>query len=155
MNKQQKELITKAKQAALEVLLHNNHGAYRNLPRTAGWGYPEPYTRDLMICSLGILTTENKRLLKIVDKQSNKIMELASKSNVNVKAGKESIVTVIDGSENVNIKVNQDNRRIETYIENQINQLEKEYEKLPDNPDNKNKKGHQANQNKAQEPRHG
>jgi hypothetical protein len=64
MDKKQRELIDRAKKAALDVLLHNNHGAYRNLPRTAGWGYPEPYTRDLMICSLGILTTQNKRLLK-------------------------------------------------------------------------------------------
>ncbi len=64
MNEQQKDLVNEARQAALEVLLYNNHGAYRNLPRTAGWGYPEPYTRDLMICSLGILTTQNKRLLK-------------------------------------------------------------------------------------------
>jgi hypothetical protein len=64
MDKQQQELVNKTKEAALQVLLHNNHGAYRNLPRTAGWGYPEPYTRDLMICSLGILTTQNKRLLK-------------------------------------------------------------------------------------------
>ncbi|MFH1883273.1 MAG: amylo-alpha-1,6-glucosidase [Planctomycetota bacterium] len=64
MNKQQQALVSKAKEAALQVLLHNNHGAYRNLPRTAGWGYPEPYTRDLMICSLGVLTTQNKRLLK-------------------------------------------------------------------------------------------
>jgi len=64
MDKQQQALVSKAKEAALQVLLHNNHGAYRNLPRTAGWGYPEPYTRDLMICSLGVLTTQNKRLLK-------------------------------------------------------------------------------------------
>jgi len=64
MDRQQKELVDRAKKAALQVLLHNNHGAYRNLPRTAGWGYPEPYTRDLMICSLGILTTQNRRLLK-------------------------------------------------------------------------------------------
>ncbi|MFZ2145636.1 MAG: glycoside hydrolase 100 family protein [Sedimentisphaerales bacterium] len=64
MDEQQRASVSKAKQAALQVLLHNNHGAYRNLPRTAGWGYPEPYTRDLMICSLGILTTQNKRLLK-------------------------------------------------------------------------------------------
>jgi len=64
MNQHQKELINKAKEAALQVLLHNNHGAYRNLPRTAGWAYPEPYTRDMMICSLGVLTTQNKRLLK-------------------------------------------------------------------------------------------
>ena len=56
--------MTRAKEAALQVLLHNNHGPYRNLPRTAGWGYPEPYTRDLMICSLGVLTTNDQRLLK-------------------------------------------------------------------------------------------
>jgi hypothetical protein len=64
MDKQQKDLVNTAKEAALQVLLYNNHGAYRNLPRTAGWGYPEPYTRDLIICSLGVLTTQNKRLLK-------------------------------------------------------------------------------------------
>jgi hypothetical protein len=64
MSEQQKDLVRAARQAALEVLLYNNHGAYRNLPRTAGWGYPEPYTRDLMICSLGVLTTQNARLLK-------------------------------------------------------------------------------------------
>jgi len=76
MDKQQKELITKAKQAALEVLLYNNHGAYRNLPRAAGWGYPEPYTRDLMICSLGILTTQNKRLLKSL----RRVLEMLAKN---------------------------------------------------------------------------
>lgn len=64
MNQHQQRLINKAKEAALQVLLHNNHGAYRNLPRTAGWAYPEPYTRDLMICALGVLTTQNERLLK-------------------------------------------------------------------------------------------
>ena len=64
MDRRQKDLVAGAGRAALEVLLNNNHGAYRNLPRTAGWGYPEPYTRDLMICSLGILTTQNERLLK-------------------------------------------------------------------------------------------
>ena len=64
MNKKQKDLIINAKAAALEVLLHNNHGAYRNLPRTAEWAYPEPYTRDLMICSLGVLSTKNEKLLK-------------------------------------------------------------------------------------------
>ncbi|MHC4207814.1 MAG: glycoside hydrolase 100 family protein, partial [Planctomycetota bacterium] len=54
-----KKLLEKAKKASLEVLLHNNHGPYRGLPRTAGWGYPEPYTRDLLISSFGILTTRN------------------------------------------------------------------------------------------------
>ena len=56
-------LIEKAKKAALEVLLHNSKGPFSDLPRTAGWGYPEPYTRDLMIASLGILVTGNETLI--------------------------------------------------------------------------------------------
>jgi hypothetical protein len=64
MENKSKKLLEKAKKAALEVLLHNNHGPYRGLPRTAGWGYPEPYTRDLLISSLGILTTKNEKLIK-------------------------------------------------------------------------------------------
>ena len=56
-------LVGKAKKAALEVLLHNNKGPFFNLPRTAGWGYPEPYTRDLMISSLGVLVTGNETLI--------------------------------------------------------------------------------------------
>jgi len=68
MEKSEKKLISRAKEAALEVLLHNVHGPYRGLPRTAGWGYPEPYTRDLMICSLGILVSQNKKLLKSFQK---------------------------------------------------------------------------------------
>jgi len=48
------------KQAALEVLLHNANG---ELPRAAGWGYPEPYTRDLMIASLGLLISGNETLI--------------------------------------------------------------------------------------------
>jgi hypothetical protein len=57
------EEIKKAKQAAIEVLLHNAHGPYHGLPRTAGWGYPEPYTRDLMFSLLGIAVTGNKKLI--------------------------------------------------------------------------------------------
>jgi len=64
MNKLDKNLIERAKEAAIKVLLHNMHGPYRGLPRTAGWGYPEPYTRDLMISSLGILVSGNKKLLR-------------------------------------------------------------------------------------------
>jgi len=64
MEKQQKYLINRVKEAALKVLLHNAHGPYRGLPRAAGWGYPEPYTRDLMISSLGILITGNKKLIQ-------------------------------------------------------------------------------------------
>ena len=55
--------MEKAKNAALEVLLHNSKGPFFDLPRTAGWGYPEPYTRDLMIASLGILVTDNETLI--------------------------------------------------------------------------------------------
>jgi len=63
IDKKNQTLIDQAKQTALEVLLHNNHGPFRGLPRTAGWGYPEPYTRDLMIASLGILVSGNEKLI--------------------------------------------------------------------------------------------
>src|SRR4030042_4966818 len=65
---QSKILIQRAKDAALKVLLNNAHGPYRGLPRTAGGGYPEPYTRDLMISSLGLLLSGNKKLLKSLRK---------------------------------------------------------------------------------------
>ena len=68
--------VALAKEAALEVLLHNAHGPYRGLPRTAGWGYPEPYTRDLMIASLGILATDNKKLIKAL----RRVLETAAKN---------------------------------------------------------------------------
>ncbi|MEI6408666.1 MAG: glycoside hydrolase 100 family protein [Bacteroidota bacterium] len=55
--------IKRAKEAALEVLIHNNKGPFQGLPRTAGWGYPEPYTRDLMIATLGVGVSENQQLL--------------------------------------------------------------------------------------------
>lgn len=58
--------IEEAKQAAVEVLLHNAHGPYHGLPRTAGWGYPEPYTRDLMFSLLGIAASENRELLESI-----------------------------------------------------------------------------------------
>lgn len=63
MNLDDKKLIEEAKAAAITVLLHNAHGPYHGLPRTAGWGYPEPYTRDLMICLLGVLVSEDKKLI--------------------------------------------------------------------------------------------
>jgi len=55
--------IRDAKRAAVEVLLHNANGPYDGLPRTAGWGYPEPYTRDLLISGLGILASGDEALL--------------------------------------------------------------------------------------------
>ena len=60
--------IQQASKAALEVLLHNAHGPYHGLPRTAGWGYPEPYTRDLMISILGIAVSGNEKLLESIRK---------------------------------------------------------------------------------------
>ncbi len=55
--------IEEARKAALEVLLHNARGPFDGLPRTAGWGYPEPYTRDLMISILGIAASRHQQLL--------------------------------------------------------------------------------------------
>ena len=55
--------VEKAKAAALEVLLYNANGSYQGLPRTAGWGYPEPYTRDLMFSILGIAVSKNQKLI--------------------------------------------------------------------------------------------
>ncbi|MEX2591183.1 MAG: glycoside hydrolase 100 family protein [Anditalea sp.] len=63
MKRKKKNVIEEAKKAALEVLLHNAKGPYQGLPRTAGWGYPEPYTRDLLFSILGIAISGNKKLL--------------------------------------------------------------------------------------------
>lgn len=71
--------IDDAKAAALDVLLHNAHGPFQGLPRTAGWGYPEPYTRDLMISALGILATGNEEL---VDALRRTLMALATNQTV-------------------------------------------------------------------------
>jgi hypothetical protein len=60
--------IARAKEVALEVLLHNMHGPFDDLPRTAGWGYPEPYTRDLLISILGIAVSKNQPLLESIRK---------------------------------------------------------------------------------------
>lgn len=62
------EEIGEAKKAAIDVLLHNAHGSYHGLPRTAGWGYPEPYTRDLMFSILGIGVSENQKLIDSIRK---------------------------------------------------------------------------------------
>jgi len=63
MDSSETKLVENAKEAAIEVLLHNMHGPYRGLPRTAAWGYPEPYTRDLLISSLGFLISGDKKLI--------------------------------------------------------------------------------------------
>jgi len=55
--------VETSKQAALEVLIHNSQGPSDGLPRTAAWGYPEPYTRDLMISAFGFLASGDERLI--------------------------------------------------------------------------------------------
>jgi hypothetical protein len=60
--------IEEAKKAALAVLHHNAHGPYHGLPRTAGWGYPEPYTRDLLFSIFGIGVSGDKKLVGSIKK---------------------------------------------------------------------------------------
>jgi hypothetical protein len=60
--------IAAAKKAAVEVLLHNACGPFECLPRAAGFGYPEPYTRDLMFSILGIGVSGNDELLGSIRK---------------------------------------------------------------------------------------
>lgn len=55
--------VEEARRAALQIMHHNLHGPFRGLPRTAGWGYPEPYTRDMMLSGLGVLTTGDEELV--------------------------------------------------------------------------------------------
>lgn len=64
MTSENHDLIESTEKAALEVLLHNSKGPFSDLPRTAGWGYPEPYTRDLLISVLGISASKNPALIK-------------------------------------------------------------------------------------------
>jgi hypothetical protein len=63
MTSNNQKLLASAEKAALEVLSHNSKGPFHDLPRTAGWGYPEPYTRDLLISVLGIAVSKNTALL--------------------------------------------------------------------------------------------
>jgi hypothetical protein len=55
--------VERAACAALGVLRYNALGADRVLPRTAGWGYAEPYTRDLMLSAPGILASGDAELI--------------------------------------------------------------------------------------------
>ncbi len=75
LNTDRKE-IRDATNAALEVLLHNAHGPFHGLPRTAGWGYPEPYTRDLMLSILGIAVSGNDKLIMSI----RKVLETLAKN---------------------------------------------------------------------------
>jgi len=76
LNQNDRQLVESARGAAIEVLLHNAHGPYRGLPRAAGWGYPEPYTRDIMISSLGILVSGDQKLIRSL----RKALEVAARN---------------------------------------------------------------------------
>jgi hypothetical protein len=56
--------VEQAVRAAREVLVNNACGPCRGLPRAAAWGYPEPYTRDLLISSLAALVTRDADLMR-------------------------------------------------------------------------------------------
>jgi hypothetical protein len=66
MDEAMRTQVREAKQAALEVLHHNLHGPFKGLPRTAGWGYPEAYTRDMMISALGMLASGDEQLIDAI-----------------------------------------------------------------------------------------
>jgi hypothetical protein len=53
----------RATQAAHEVLRNNLRGPCAGLPRAAAWGYPEPYTRDILISGLAALATQDENLM--------------------------------------------------------------------------------------------
>ena len=58
--------LAAARAAALEVLHFTAHGPAGALPRTAGWGYAEPYTRDWMLAAFGILAAGDPTLVAVI-----------------------------------------------------------------------------------------
>jgi hypothetical protein len=93
MNNRSWQEIEDAKKAALEVLVHNSAGPFHGLPRTAAWGYPEPYTRDLLIAIFGIAVTKNEYLLTVMEKTLNTLAK-----NQSIKG---SIPSMIHDAENL------------------------------------------------------
>lgn len=66
MTRRADSTVEAAKKGAIEVLRHNARGPRGGLPRAAGRGYPEPYTRDLMISALGALVSGDDVLVDAV-----------------------------------------------------------------------------------------
>lgn len=56
--------VGRACREAKKILTHNNVGPCDGLPRTAGWGYPEPYTRDMMIVALATTAIQDRVLMR-------------------------------------------------------------------------------------------
>jgi hypothetical protein len=63
MHNQDNVSVEEARQAALKVLGHNAHGPRAGMPRTSGWGYPEPYTRDWFLSTFGLLVSGSDELV--------------------------------------------------------------------------------------------
>ncbi len=78
MNTENLIKVESAKKAALYVLLNNSRGTKHGLPRTAAWGYPEPYTRDLMLSILGVAVSGNSELIDSYRKVLEKLAETQS-----------------------------------------------------------------------------
>jgi hypothetical protein len=76
MDKHARQVIEDGKEAALRVLQHNARGPFRGLPRAAGWGYPEPYTRDLLISLPGIAVSGDKNLMQT----SRKVLKILARN---------------------------------------------------------------------------
>jgi hypothetical protein len=80
--------VDRATQAAREVLRNNLHGHFEGLPRAAAWGYPEPYTRDLLISGLAALATCDddlmaslRQVLKTLAQNQTRLGHIASLAN--------------------------------------------------------------------------
>ncbi|WP_200978150.1 glycoside hydrolase 100 family protein [Echinicola sp. 20G] len=91
MDSENKRLIEEAKKAALSVLIYNADGPFEGLPRTAGFGYPEPYTRDLMFSILGVAVSGNEKLIK----STRKVLEMLAQ-NQSPKGHISSLVHEVD-----------------------------------------------------------
>jgi len=74
--------IEQARRAALDVMRHDMRSGRSGLPRTAAWGYPEPYTRDLMIAAPGICVSGDKELLGALERCLISLAECQSASGL-------------------------------------------------------------------------
>ncbi|WBL24208.1 glycoside hydrolase 100 family protein [Zunongwangia sp. HGR-M22] len=63
MKIEENAILNHTKKTALEILLNNSRKSTEGLSRTAAWGYPEPYTRDLMLAILGVAVSKNEELI--------------------------------------------------------------------------------------------
>lgn len=75
MNANKQAAIDEATTAAKRVLQYNIDHSQTRLMRTAAWGYPEPYTRDLMLSALGMMVTREKHFVDVIQRTLVKLAE--------------------------------------------------------------------------------